>query len=166
MGDRGCQRAGAQSVFKCTHAPVDRPSLTVHRLSLTGDRPSLTVDCVSCIVYRLLCIVYRILYMFSRAPRALYTVHRVLYTVYCSSAQRPPGLPPRRRAGRYAKHAGSRLAPPLGGPERMAGFPPLQPADVVVRGDSWQQASRDVAIAGARGGWKGGGRGVRRGRER
>jgi hypothetical protein len=31
----------------------------------------------------------------------------------------------------------------------MAAFPPLQPTDVVVEGDSWKGSSKDVAIAGA-----------------
>ncbi|GAB4820166.1 hypothetical protein N2152v2_007212 [Parachlorella kessleri] len=52
---------------------------------------------------------------------------------------------------RYAKHAGTKLVPPLGGVERMEAFPPLQPTDVVVQGDSWRESSRDVAIAGL--GW-------------
>ena len=49
---------------------------------------------------------------------------------------------------RYAKHAGTKLVPPLGGLERMEAFPPLQPTDVVVQGASWQESSRDIAIAG------------------
>ena len=49
---------------------------------------------------------------------------------------------------RYAKHAGIKLVPPLGGLERMEAFPPLQPTDVVVQGGSWQESSRDIAIAG------------------
>lgn len=47
-------------------------------------------------------------------------------------------------------HAGGKLAPPVGGPERMASFPALVPTDVAVAGDSWKASSTDVAIAG---GW-------------
>ncbi|KAL4422880.1 hypothetical protein ABPG75_009077 [Micractinium tetrahymenae] len=54
---------------------------------------------------------------------------------------------------RYQLHAGSRLAPPLGGAERMASFPALQPTEVEVAGDSWKASSVDVAIAGL--GWVG-----------
>ncbi|KAL4448813.1 hypothetical protein ABPG77_007530 [Micractinium sp. CCAP 211/92] len=54
---------------------------------------------------------------------------------------------------RYQLHAGSRLAPPLGGPERMASYPALEPTDVEVAGDSWKTSSVDVAIAGL--GWVG-----------
>jgi hypothetical protein len=50
---------------------------------------------------------------------------------------------------RYRSHAGGKLAPPLGGPERLAGFPALVPTDVTVQGDSWKASSMDVAIAGA-----------------
>lgn len=70
-------------------------------------------------------------------------------------AQRPINLPtqsprpPCRRLTRYQLHAGSRLAPPLGGPERMASYPALEPTDVEVAGDSWKTSSVDVAIAGA-----------------
>lgn len=54
---------------------------------------------------------------------------------------------------RYQLHAGGRLAPPLGGAERMAEFPALQPTDVEATGDSWKGSSVDVAIAGL--GWVG-----------
>lgn len=57
--------------------------------------------------------------------------------------------PPRRPPSRYQLHAGGRLAPPLGGAERMAEFPALQPTDVEATGDSWKGSSVDVAIAGA-----------------
>ena len=50
---------------------------------------------------------------------------------------------------RYRTHTGGKLAPPLGGPERLAGFPALVPTDVTVQGDSWKASSMDVAIAGA-----------------
>lgn len=64
------------------------------------------------------------------------------------------GLPPRpRNLHRYRQHTGGKLAPPLGGEARLAGFPALVPTDVEVRGDSWKESSADVAIAGL--GWVG-----------
>lgn len=55
----------------------------------------------------------------------------------------PPLLP-----CRYALHAGGKLAPPLGGAERMESWPGLVATDVEVSGDSWKGSSGDVAIAG------------------
>lgn len=56
---------------------------------------------------------------------------------------------------RYAKHVGTRLVPPVGGPERVENgtFPALQGTDVHVIGDSWKESSVDIAIAGL--GWVG-----------
>ena len=56
----------------------------------------------------------------------------------------------RRRPARYALHAGGKLAPPVGGAERLEGWPGLVPTDVRVQGDSWRESGVDVAIAG---GW-------------
>ncbi|KAI3430584.1 hypothetical protein D9Q98_005177 [Chlorella vulgaris] len=54
---------------------------------------------------------------------------------------------------RYRLHAGTKLTPPLGGEERMGSFPPLQPTEVKLTGDTWKASSIDVAIAGL--GWVG-----------
>ena len=54
---------------------------------------------------------------------------------------------------RYAKHAGTKLTPPVGSEERMEAFPALSSTEVVVQGDSWRESSVDVAIAGL--GWVG-----------
>lgn len=56
-------------------------------------------------------------------------------------------------AERYAKHAGTKLMPPVGGEERFATFPALRGVEVEVTGDSWRQSSVDVAISGL--GWVG-----------
>lgn len=53
----------------------------------------------------------------------------------------------------YAQHAGDKLAPPLGGPDRLAAWPALVPTDVQVQGDSWKGSSTDVAIAGGWSAW-------------
>lgn len=57
------------------------------------------------------------------------------------------------RAGElYARHAGQDLLqPPIGGPARMAAFPPLVPADYAIPGAGWKESAQDVAIAGL--GW-------------
>jgi ribosome biogenesis GTPase A len=52
---------------------------------------------------------------------------------------------------RYAKHAGVKLAPPVGDKERIEQFPALKSTEVVLQGDSWKESSMDVAIAGL--GW-------------
>ncbi|PSC71397.1 IMP dehydrogenase GMP reductase [Micractinium conductrix] len=54
---------------------------------------------------------------------------------------------------RYQLHAGTRLTPPLGGAERVAALPPLQPTEVEVGGGSWRESSTDIAVAGL--GWVG-----------
>lgn len=54
---------------------------------------------------------------------------------------------------RYAKHVGTTLVPPVGGTERMESFPKLRPTDVEVQGNSWQESSVDVCVAGL--GWVG-----------
>jgi hypothetical protein len=41
----------------------------------------------------------------------------------------------------------------VGGEDRLASFPALAPTDVEVSGDSWQESSADVAVAGL--GWVG-----------
>lgn len=70
----------------------------------------------------------------------------------CRPAPKPiPTVPPAcfPRCRRYALHAGGKLAPPLGGAERLESWPSLVPTDVEVAGDSWKGSSADVAIAGA-----------------
>jgi len=54
---------------------------------------------------------------------------------------------------RYSKHAGTTMAPPIGGKERMETFLPLKAALVEVTGEGWRQSSMDVAVAGL--GWIG-----------
>lgn len=49
---------------------------------------------------------------------------------------------------RYWKMAGSALAPPLGGPERLERLGELLPADIEVEGNTFKASSRDVAVAG------------------
>lgn len=60
--------------------------------------------------------------------------------------------------GRYAMHVGGKLAPPLGGAERLEGWAGLVPTDVRVEGGSWKESSTDVAIAGGSEWFRWGGR--------
>lgn len=50
-------------------------------------------------------------------------------------------------AERQAKHVGGLLAPPMS-VERAEQLPALEPTDLTVDGESWEQSSVDVAIAG------------------
>lgn len=44
--------------------------------------------------------------------------------------------------------AGTALAPPLGGPERLERLGGLLSADIEVEGNTFKASSRDVAVAG------------------